>query len=174
MTPPATAWRTSAKRALAGRPSARPAAARRASAPPAFLDPIFALIERIDRRRRRIRPLRAGGLLGIEVHRHRGTSVRLGDGTTIRPGDRIVDLHLDNRRIGAAWASGWRTTFQDAAADLGACAAWLESLPARERPVAIRSGGLLTAGAAWLGFEVEPPRTGFMATLESWYLRGLL
>jgi hypothetical protein len=146
----------------------------RPSAPPAALDPIFALIERIDRRRRGIRPLRPNGVLGVEVRRHRGGEVTLRDGTRIRRGDRIVDIHLDNTRITDLWASGWRSTFAVAIADLGACAAWLAGVPGRDRPVAVRCGGLLTVGAARLGFEVGPPRGGFMGALESWYLRGLL
>ncbi len=146
----------------------------RPSAPPVILDPIFALIEQIDRRRRRIRMLRDGGVLGVEVRRYRGRPIALHDGTTIRAGDRIVDLHLDNRRIASVWEAGWRATFSEADADLRACAAWLTSLPPDARPVALRSGGLLTVGAARVGFEVGPPRGGFMGRLESWYLRGLL
>jgi hypothetical protein len=155
---------------------ARPGGGRpaRPAAPPAILDPIFALIERIDRRRRRIRPLRPDGVLGIEVRRHRGRTVTLRDGSEVRAGERIVDLHLDNTRIAGLWSEGWQAAFGTGAADLRACAAWLATLPAAARPVAIRSGGLLTVGAARLGFEVGPPRGGFMGALESWYLRGLL
>jgi hypothetical protein len=150
------------------RPGARPAA------PPAVLDPIFALIERIDRRRRGIRPLRVDGVLGVEVRRHRGPTIELRDGGFVRAGDRIVDLHLDNARIAWVWESGWRSAFSTADADLRACAAWLGTLGPDDRPVAIRSGGLLTVGAARMGFQVGPPRGGFMGALESWYLRGLL
>jgi hypothetical protein len=146
----------------------------RPAAPPAVLDRVFALIERIDRRRRGIRPLRAGGVLGIEIRRYRGSTVDLRDGTLVRPGDRIVELHLDNTRIADLWASGWQAAFSTAGADLGACADWLATLPPGARPIAIRSGGLLTVGAARLGFELRPPRRGFMGALESWYLRGLL
>ncbi|HJW21612.1 MAG TPA: hypothetical protein VJ506_04195 [Candidatus Limnocylindrales bacterium] len=150
------------------RPGGRPAA------PPAVLDPIFALIERIDRRRRGIRALRADAVLCVEVRRHHGRTVELGDGTHIRAGDRIVDLHLDNARIAGIWEAGWRAAFATADADLRACAAWVASLPPAARPVAVRSGGLLTVGAARMGFQVGPLRGGFMGALESWYLRGLL
>ena len=156
---------------MTGSPSQRRG---RPAAPPAILDPVFALIERIDRRRRGIRALRPGGVLGIEVRRHRGREVTLRDGSRVRPGDRIVDLHLDNTRVADLWAAGWRVAFGTAQADLRACAAWLVSLPPAARPVALRSGGLLTAGAARVGFEVGPPRGGFMGALEGWYLRGLL
>ena len=144
------------------------------SAPPRVLDPIFAVIEQIDRWRRGIRPLRPDGVLGIEVRRYRGREVALRDGTHIRAGDRIVDLHLDNTRIAGVWAAGWRGAFATAEDDLRACARWLADLQPAARPVAIRAGGLLTVGAARLGFEVGPPRPGFMGALESWYLRGLL
>ncbi len=146
----------------------------RPSAPPAILDPVFAVIERIDRRRRRIRPLRPDGVLGVEVRAYHGRPIRLRDGTEIRDGDRIVDLHLDNSRIGRLWEAGWRAAFGEADEDLRACAGWLSTVASADRPVAIRSGGLLTIGAARLGFEIGPPRGGFMGALESWYLRGLL
>jgi hypothetical protein len=152
----------------------RPGRRARPTAPPATLDPVFAIIERIDRRRRGIRPLRDDGILGVEVRRHRGRAVWLPDGTRIEPGTRIVDLHLDNTRIAGVWAAGWRVTFETAQRDLRACAAWLATIPPPDRPVAVRSGGLLTAGAARLGFTVGPRRGGFMGALESWYLRGLL
>lgn len=155
-------------------PAGRRGRRTRPLAPPALLDPAFAVIERIDRRRRAIRPLRPDGVLGVELRRHRGRPIALRDGTTVRPGDRIVDLHLDNRRVTLAWAAGWRAAFATAAADLRACAAWLSTLPPDTRPVAIRADGLLIAAAVRMGFEASPPRGGFMGALESWYLRGLL
>jgi hypothetical protein len=146
----------------------------REATPPAILDPILAVVERIERARRRIRPLRRDGILGVEAHRHRGSVIELADGTRVRPGDRIVDLHLDNRRIAAVWGSGWRTAFATASDDLRRLAEDVRREAPATRPVAVRAGGLLTAGTARLGFEVGPARGGWIGALEGWYLRGVL
>jgi len=154
--------------------SPKPRARPRPPTPPRALDPVFALIERIDRGRRRIQPTRDGAVLGVELRRHRGPAVRLSDGTRVEAGSLIADLHLDNAIVAPLWGSGWRTAFGAAAGDLRAYAATVAAEPPVRRPVALRSGGLLTAGSHRLGFEVGPPRGGFMGALESWYLRGLL
>ena len=147
-------------------------------APPRALDPILALVERLDRARRRIEPMRPDGLLGVERRRHRGPVIELADGTRIEPGDRLADVHLDNRRATAAWSAGWHVAFGLGIGDLRAYAARLASERAEDRPVALRSGGLLLAAAVRLGFEIGPGRKGRLArwigALEDWYLTGVL
>jgi hypothetical protein len=147
-------------------------------APPRALDPILGLVERLDRARRRIQPMRPDGLLGVERRRHHGPVIELADGTRIEPGDRLADIHLDNRRATAAWAAGWHVAFGLGVADLRAYAARLGARPEEERPVALRSGGLLLAAAIRLGFEIGPPRRGrfgpVVDALEDWYLTGVL
>lgn len=145
------------------------------AAPPARLDAVMSVVERIDRRRRRIRLIRSEAVLGIELRRHRGAPATLADGTVVRAGDRVGSLHFDNRRmreltvggsLGPAWVQG--------RGDLAALAAWAAVLPAADRPVAYWGEGLHGAFAARVGFEVRPrPRTWFRR-LQDWYFRGLM
>ena len=46
-----------------------------------------------------LRPLRDGGLIRYSLGRHHGPQVDLQDGATVRRGDRLVELHLDNRTL---------------------------------------------------------------------------
>ena len=149
---------------------------RRASVAPRFLDPLLAIVERVDRWRRRIQPARAGGLLGIERARFRDPPVVVGDGLRLVPGAPIWVLHFDNLRVRAlAGDDAWPTrAYAVAVDDLRAIAALLGRLPERERPAALGGVTLLAALSRRLGFTVvERPRTA-RSHLEDWYLRSLL
>jgi hypothetical protein len=149
---------------------------RRASVAPRFLDPLLGMVERVDRWRRRIRPARAGGLLGIERGRFRDPPVVLGDGMRLVPGAPVWVLHLDNARLRAlAGGEGWPTrAYAVAVDDLRAITARLGRLPERERPVALGGVTLLAPLSRRLGFTlIERPRTA-RSRLEDWYLRSLL
>lgn len=50
----------------------------------------------------RVRPVRPGALLQFGVAPYRGRTTVLADGTWVRTGDRILHLHLDNRRLARA------------------------------------------------------------------------
>lgn len=144
---------------------------------PRVLDPVLALVERLDRWRRGIRPVRSGALLGLEPSRHRGTAVDIGEGRSLEPGDPVWSLHIDNARLRrlAVDADPWPTrAYVVAVADLEALARRLASMPAGDRPVALGGVTLLAPLARRLGFRVAArPRTR-RARLEDWYLRSLL
>lgn len=146
----------------------------RPTAPP-ILDPILAAWERLYRRRHRIRPIRAAGVLGLELRRHRGRPVALADGTIVNPGDLVGVLHLMNERVRAVAANGWQTAgWRESRADLAALAAWARRQPPGERPVAYTATTILVPLAARAGFEVHPrPRT-WWTRLEDWHYRSLL
>ncbi len=142
---------------------------------PAILDPILARWERLDRRRRHIRPIRRGGLLGLEQRRFRGHSLTLADGTQVRPGDRIGDLHLDNARAREFGVEGWLTAgWREGRRDLEALAAWTRQRPVGRRPVTYGGATILAPFARRAGFEVRArPRTGW-SRVEDWYKRSVL
>ncbi|HYM66568.1 MAG TPA: hypothetical protein VEW68_04705, partial [Patescibacteria group bacterium] len=58
---------------------------------------VWAAWERLMLRLHRLRPAREGGLFRFEVIRYKGRDHRLADGTLVRHGDLVVELHLDNR-----------------------------------------------------------------------------
>lgn len=142
---------------------------------PAILDPILAAWERLYRRRHRIRPIRATGVLGLELRRHRGRPVALADGTIVVPGDLVGVLHLMNERVRELAANGWQTAgWREGRRDLAALAAWARRRPLGERPVAYTATTILLPIAARAGFELHPrPRT-WWTRLEDWHFRSLL
>lgn len=147
----------------------------RGDAPPTWSEPLFALIEEVDRRRLRIRPIRPGGITGVSWRRHRGSDVALRDGTVIRDGDLIADLHLDNRAMAGLTSDGWQTTvLEHGRNDARTLARWARRQPPQDRPVAYHGMTLLWPMMRRLGAEIhERPRTSRVAW-EDWYLRGVL
>lgn len=144
-------------------------------AAPPILDPILAVVERIDRRVRRLRPMRPGALLWLERRRHRGGMVRLGDGTVVRSGDQAWVIHFSNTRLHELGSRGWQTRgYAAAREDLRALAAWHLLQPPEERPVAYTGVTLLASLTRRVGFEVHARPGGLIDRLEDWYLRSIL
>ena len=142
---------------------------------PRFLDPVLAVVERIDRAVRRIQPVAPGSLLGLEPHRYRGQPVMLADGTRVEPGDPVCTLHLDNARVRALAGPDWQTEgFRVGRADFRLVAAWHRALPPGERPVAYTGITLLGALVRREGWEVRDRRPSPWVRLQDWYLRSLL
>lgn len=156
-----------------GAPDGRPRFHR--PAPPGLLDPILSRWEQADRRRRHIRPIRREGVLGLEFGRHSGPPIVLSDGTTIRRGDPVATVHIENARMRAVATSDWQARgLAEARADLRSLAAWAARQPAERRPVAYIGFTLMGPLARRVGFEVHPrPRT-WRTRLDDWFLRWLL
>ena len=145
------------------------------AAPPGWLEPVLRPIERLERRLRHIRPIRRGGLLCVEFTRFCGESIMLADGTSVKRGDLIAELHFDNRRARELGARGWQLAGLRAAHDdLAALAAWSRARPADRRPVAYRAETILGPLARRAGFEVRDAPSDRLRCLRAWYLRGLL
>jgi hypothetical protein len=147
----------------------------RRSVAPLWLDPILSLAEVVDRRRRHIRPIRRDGLLGLELGRHRGRSVRLADGTIVLPGVPVGYLHLRNDRVEALSTRGWQLAgYREARADLAALTRWWEREPMDERPVAFTATTILGPFAKREGWEVRPRLRTWRARLDAWWMSWLL
>ncbi len=153
----------------------RPRRARRPPAAPRLLTPILVAWERVERRRRHIRPARPGAVVGVELRRHAGSDVCLGDGTLVRAGDLLGELHLDNRRLlEVTEAGGWWAAVRVGMEDLRAVARWAAREPQHGRPVAFHGQTLLAPFAARAGFELRPRHRTAWARLDDWYLRWLM
>lgn len=132
--------------------------------------------ERRYLRRHHVRSLGDRSVLQVEVHRHRGATVTLSDGTAVRAGDRIVELHLANATVApGAEAAGW-SPFQvlmSARRDLASLARLVTA--GSLGPVAAVHGVSLVAPAlARLGFDVTPLCRTPGIRLLHFYLVGLL
>lgn len=161
---------TSAGSALPGRGTPR----RRPSVTARVLSPILVIAERVDRRRRHIRPVRADGLLGVELRRHSGPTVLLGDGTRIRRGDPVAEIHLRNERVReAARSRGW-VAIMGVRRDLDALLRWCDAQPPARRPVALYAYSVLGAFLERAGFERRGRRQTLRVRLDGWFMRWLL
>ncbi len=147
---------------------------RRPSVTARLLAPVLVVAELVDRRRRHIRPVRVDGLLGAELRRHDGPDLRLRDGTPVRRGDPVVDLHLRNERVRAAVrARGW-VAIADARGDLDALLRWCGAQPPEARPVAVHARTVLGPILVRAGFERRARRQTVRARLDGWFMRWLM
>jgi hypothetical protein len=158
-------------------PSAGREAARnqhRPSTSAHLLSPILVVAERVDRRRRHIRPVHADALIGVELRRHDGPTVRLRRGAVVRPGDPIAEVHLRNERVrAAATARGWVAIYR-ARGDLEALLRWCARQPETTRPVAVHAYSLLGAFLERAGFERRPRRQTLRTRVDAWFMRWLM
>lgn len=145
------------------------------SLPPRLLEPILVVAERVDARLRGIRPMRAGGLMGIEWQRWGGAPIVLDDGTRVARGDRVGEFHFLNRRAAAVSSSGYQSAaFRVGHQDLQALAAWSAAQPAALRPVAYHGVTIHAAFPRREGWQVQARRRTLRARLDEWYMRWLM
>ncbi len=139
----------------------------------------YRLLQALDRwviRHDRIEPIGSGGyILRVKLTRHRGGRIVLRDGTVIRPGDPLAELHLDNERAAALHAEGhsgirFRREIYRALAALAGEFARREEY----RPIAAVFGAsLFWAEATHAGFEYRD-LSPFTRWWLGWWERYLL
>jgi len=120
-----------------------------------------------------------GCVLRLQLHRHQGPPVRLSDGTVVRPGDPVAEVHVDServerlhaesqdpRRVGLQFARLLTDAFT-------ALAAYFREHP--ETPaVAVFGNTLYWQGAERLGWEVRDLPPGLHRWLLNAWLRFLV
>jgi hypothetical protein len=157
-----------------GRNAGRRRTPRRPAAP-RLLDPILTLWERAERRHSHIRPIRRGGVMGVQFSRHKGERVQLADGATVTPGDPVGVLHFDNTRAPEIAGTSWQgRAFSEARLDFQVLATWARRQPPEKRPIAYRGATLVGPIARRVGFEVRPRRRTWRTRLDDWFMRWLM
>lgn len=136
---------------------------------------VWAVWERLILRVHRVQPARPGGLFLFRVQRHRGAVTTFRDGTSVRRGDRIVELHINNRRLLAMRQErcydSWRAV-ETLRADLEALACRVTA--GELGPVvAIHGVSLLGAAAGRLGFEVHELRHSLRLAVARYFMAGM-
>lgn len=120
------------------------------------------------------------GICKVVVKKHKGADIVCGDGTCVRRGDWIAELHLDNaevlKHLGSAGAD--RAALRIARSVKGALEDIHSALESRQecRPVKALIGvTLLHRGLTHgLGFEQHRLHSRFFEWTSTWYLRLLL
>ncbi|MGA7988979.1 MAG: hypothetical protein WCB51_11345 [Candidatus Dormiibacterota bacterium] len=126
--------------------------------------------------RHHVRSLTRTSAFMIEVRRYQGKPVTLADGTHVRRGDRIVELHLANHRVsGDATNRDWSPfqTLAQTSADLALIARLVHrgSLgPVR----ALHAVSLIAPALGRVGFTVTPLPATWHTRLLRFYMVGLL
>jgi len=126
--------------------------------------------------RHRVRPLGEGSVLGIELRRHRGRPIVLSDGTTVRTGDLLAELHLANHTVASGSASSTWSPFMVVASMRSDLAVLARSLAGGGLgPVkAVHAVSLVAPALARIGFQVEPLPPSTYTRLLRFYLVGLV
>lgn len=115
------------------------------------------------------------GLLQVEFIRYQWRPIALPDGTRIGRGDRVAELHINNRLVAsrAAETSTWRLMAMFAA-DMRALAAWASTPDFPPDVRALYGFTLLNRGAARLGFTLRERPRGIRTRLDGFYMQGTL
>jgi peptidoglycan-N-acetylglucosamine deacetylase len=133
-------------------------------------------LDRWFARRYKIRPIGEGGFIfRLGLVKHGGPRLEFRDGTVVRPGDLVGELHMDNARAAALHAQG-RAGFRfrrEVFRVLPALAQDLERRPEYRSLPAVCGASLLWAEAEVAGFE-HRPLPAFMRWWLTWWERHLL
>ena len=115
------------------------------------------------------------GLLHIHLGRYHGPPITLPDGTAVRRGAWITELHFDNRRMSAAarTASAFQFT-RMIAEDMQALAAWASAPGPVARSVAVMGITLIGRAAPRLGFTVRERPVTIKTRLDRFFMDGLM
>lgn len=131
--------------------------------------------ERFTTRHWDVKTIRPGGVMRYSVGQYSGQPVTLRDGTVVQPGDRVVEIHLDNQAVSNLVAAG-SSPFKELrlmAADIRALSSDIVAGQLGDVR-AIHGISLFAEVSPRLGFEVRRlPRT-FHWALVKYFLVGLL
>lgn len=158
-----------------GDPSARP---RRGASPPRWMLWLWPSFDRLLARLLHIEPLDpTNGVMGISFAHHKGGPHALKDGTLVRPGSLLVEIHVLNSRLThlaltspSKEVTPWHLA-KLMSRDLSVLAKQVEAAPEIE---ALHGTTLLDSGVRRLGFSVVEAPQGPSWKVIAFYERGLL
>ncbi len=151
------------------------------SVPPRFVLALWPVADRLLRVIYHIRPLKAGdsGIIRFNLRRYKGPTKILNDGSEVKTGDTIVELHLNN-----AWFKGRRKlnlrASQSPREVLGCFAQDLHLLAQQVASgmfgniTALHGSTILHAGAKRLGFQVDELPDSLWKKGARFYMAGLM
>ena len=149
--------------------------------PPRLIWKLWPTIDRLLRVIYRIRPLKAdgSGIISFQLRRYKGPTRILSDGSEVRDGDTIMELHLNS-----AWFSSRRklnlTASQSPSEFLGCFAQDLRLIARRAASgmlgnvAVLHSNTLLYVAARRLGFQVDELPDSLWTKGARFYMAGLM
>lgn len=126
----------------------------------AVIQALLPIINRIHATVLGVRPLAKNSIMSVEVGRHKGCPIRLPDGCEVKPGDRVIKLHLNNTWIAEKLRSASRSGKMDFPRNFGRH--FQEGLQALATEVASGKYGSIVAIYGWTAFHTHARRCGFM------------
>jgi len=113
------------------------------------------------------------GLLHLRITHHRGDPLVLPDGSTVRPGATIGELHCNNIAM-LQLVHERRNPFAACRQDLRTLSNWLEQDELGGRIEALYACTILAAAASRLGFTIYQRPMTLRGRLEKFFFKGLL
>ncbi|HEX6508283.1 MAG TPA: hypothetical protein VF221_11680 [Chloroflexota bacterium] len=137
---------------------------------------IWPLWEWIARRIWLTRPIPGAryGVFTVHMTRYRGDRFLLPDGSTIRPGDQVGELHFNNRVMVEVTRRRIWDLLPALEADLRSLALWITGPDFPTDVTAFYGVTLLSSGARRLGFTARERPVTVRARLDRFFLSGLL
>jgi hypothetical protein len=154
---------------------------RKHRVPPRFVLLLWPAVDRLLRLIHQIRPLKAdpSSIVSLDIRHHKGRTVSLNDGSKVKTGDKIIELHLNN-----SWFKTRRKPDIKASQStweiLGCFEQDLRFLAQQvvngkfEGAVALHGITHLHAGAKRLGFQVDELPPSLWKKGASFYLAGIM
>ena len=141
---------------------------------------LWPVIDRLVIMSYHIKSLRSdgSGIICVELRRYKGHSLKLSDGSEVKPGDTIIELHLSSawfrkRRKMSLIAPIWEVLHYFAK-DLGYLAEQMVNEVFDCSITALHGSTLLHVGAKRLGFQIEELPNTLWKRLTQFYLAGLM
>ncbi|MGA2670519.1 MAG: hypothetical protein ABSF21_03770 [Dehalococcoidia bacterium] len=151
------------------------------SVPPRFVLILWPVVDRLGRVIQHIRPLKAddSGIICLNLRRYKGPTKVLNDGSEVKTGDTIIELHLNND-----WFKGRRNLNLKASQSprefLGCFAQGLHFLAQQVASgtfgniAALHGSTLLHVAARRLGFQVDELPDSLWKKGARFYMAGLM
>lgn len=145
-----------------------------------FVSLLWPVLDRLLIKIYRIKPVRTDSIISVELRRYKRRPITLGDGSKVKAGDKIIELHLNSawfrqRRKLSLVASRLQWQAKHCfARDLGYIAEQMVNGMLDSDITALHGVTLLHTGTRRLGFQVMPLPTTLWKKLVQFHLTGLM
>jgi hypothetical protein len=154
---------------------------RKHRVPPRFVLLLWPAVDRLLRVIHHIRPLKSdnSGIVSLDIRYHKGRTVALNDGSRVKTGDKIIELHLNNywfkrrRKLAIKVSQSSREILGCLEQDLRFLAQQVVN-GTFEGVVALHGSTFFHTGAKRLGFQVEELPDSLWKKGAYFYMAGLM